>query len=200
MNSLNNFNNELNDILESIKIFNEKYSNQFFAIELKKSEPEEIINHCERQVKYLNKITETEEINEIITETEVINEKEPEIITEITQENLQEFNEDTDNNNDEEIEGDVQSVLLELLDKIELAEFNKQDENLTEINDFFNHVFHNYTEFFDNIDVKQLFRRFKNDTGIKFLEFSKLLKGDNRFCIKRTQLNKQRCNRVLLNK
>ena len=37
MNSLNNFNNDLSAIFETIKEFNKKYSNDFFGIELKKS-------------------------------------------------------------------------------------------------------------------------------------------------------------------
>ena len=90
MHSLNKFNTEFSAIFEPIKEFH-KYSNDFFGIELKKSAPVGIINHCAEQIEYLNKITENLDDN-------------TEIITEITEEALEEF----DDEFDEDMKGEVE--------------------------------------------------------------------------------------------
>ena len=53
MHSLNTFNTDLSAIFETIKEFHKKYSNDFFGIELKKSAPVGVINHCAEQIEYL---------------------------------------------------------------------------------------------------------------------------------------------------
>ena len=119
MNSLNNFNTDLSAILESIKEFNKKYSNDFFGIELKKSAPVGVINHSKKQIEYLNKITENIEKtapHEVQEQTE--------IITEITEEALGEF----DDEFDEDMKGEVESVMLEMVDEIELMEQDTEEQ------------------------------------------------------------------------